>query len=149
MKLAILVMIFVTSPILALAADPQFDYILNACKETELTLDPKSALRAVDPAGFLYIHYQKQIKRNIDLSAIKTTMLETPKHGKLIAGISNYGRTTYRYDSDPNYIGKDNAAFVAEFEGKRYKILLDIIVLESVDDNSPVCGPSKLIGVAK
>lgn len=83
----------------AASAAPQPDYLLNYCKETESTGDPRSAMRAVDPvymlANYLNSHSSKQVV--FDLTSIKTTLLEGTKHGEIVAGTSNYGRTAYRY----------------------------------------------------
>ena len=38
---------------------------------------------------------------------------------------------------------------MAEFEGKRYKIVVDLHVFIMVDENSPVCPQPKLIKVKK
>jgi hypothetical protein len=46
-------------------------------------------------------------------------------------------------------VGKDRAAFLAEFEGKRYKIVIDLAVSTVIDENSPQCPPAKLIKVSK
>ena len=95
----------------------QPDYILNACTETELTLDPRSALRSVDPAFMLknYLeHHHKTKTLVVDLASIKVTLIEGPKHGALVVGTSNYGRSTYRFDAEQNYIGNDKSIFMAE-----------------------------------
>jgi hypothetical protein len=55
--------------------------------------------------------------------------------------------TSYRYDVTPNYTGNDKAVFMAEYGGKRYKIVVDLRVFLMVDENEPVCPPPKLIKV--
>ena len=130
------------------------DYQLTICKETESTGDPKSAMRAVDPAGMLAIYLQNRNHRVIDLAAratIKPIILEAPVHGKLTSGVSD-GRVFYGYDAEPSYVGKDKAVFMAEFEGKRYKIVVNLVVSLTVfesplPDENPVCPPWKLIKV--
>jgi hypothetical protein len=128
------------------------DYILNLCQETEHTTDPRSAFRGVDPAGWLAVELGNRNNRDIlnnpsVMAAIKVTLLEGTKHGQLTAGVSNYGRVAYRYDPEAGYLGDDKAVFMAEFEGKRYKIVVEIKVLEIVDYNSPQCGAPQLIKV--
>jgi hypothetical protein len=127
----------------------QPDYILKLCKQTESVGDPQSAMRAVDPAGMLavYLEWNKGAE-NIDLKTIKTTLLEGTKHGKIITGTSNTGRTAYGYDAEPEYVGNDRAVFMAEFEGKRYKIVIELKVFLQVIENVPsACPPPKLIKV--
>jgi hypothetical protein len=120
-------------------ATPQPDYILKDCQETESTGDPRSAMRGVDPAyglaNYLNSHSSKQVV--FDLASIKTTLLQGTKHGELVAGTSNYGRTVYGYDPIPEYVGNDQAVFMAEFEGKRYKIVIDLHVFWTVGENDP------------
>jgi hypothetical protein len=129
-----------------------FDYILKTCKETETGGDPRSAMRAVDPAGMFAIYLQNNNNRTVDdamLSAIKITLLEDTKHGEVTSVVDNTGRYWYRYDPEPDYVGKDRAVFMAEFEGKRYKIVLELRVFTIVDENNPTCPEPKLIKVKK
>jgi hypothetical protein len=136
-------------------ATPQPDYILNTCKETESTDDSMSAVHAVDPAyglaNFLNSQSNKQVV--FDLASIKTTLLKGPTHGEITSGTTNYGRTAYSYDATPNYVGKDQAVFMAEFEGKRYKIVVNLVVSLQINENpllagqKPVCPPPTLIKV--
>ena len=141
------------SPIMQAApagATPQPDYILKLCKETESAGDPRSAMRAVDPAGMFAIYLQNHDNRTVDaemLAAIKTTLLEGTKHGNIFAAVDNTGRTSYHYDPIPEYVGNDRAVFMAEFEGKRYKIVLDLRVFTVVDENNPTCPSPQLIKV--
>lgn len=131
------------------SSNQQPDYILKACSETESTGDPRSAMRAVDPAYALKNYIQNRDKHYVELAAIKTTLLEGTTHGKITSGTTNYGRTAYGYDAEPNYVGKDKAVFMAEFEGKRYKIVVDLRVFTMVNENDPTCPPPQLIKVKK
>ncbi|MEQ1533957.1 MAG: hypothetical protein HOO97_07855 [Sideroxydans sp.] len=142
----------------AASATPQPDFILKTCVETESTGDPMSAMRGVDPAGLLAVYLQNYDKRIVDmamLAAIKTTLLQGTQHGKIFSEIDNDGLTSYHYDPTPNYIGNDRAVFLAEFEGKVYKIVLNLVVSLQVNENplmegqQPVCPPPKLIKVTK
>jgi len=132
---------------------PQPDYLLNACKETVSTGDPKSAMRAVDPAYMLKNFIQNRDNRDVDLASIKNiSLLEGTTHGKIISGTTNYGRTAYRYDPTPNYIGNDKAVFLAEFEGKAYKIVVELHVFNYAppgEFGASTCPPPKLIKVTK
>lgn len=130
----------------AVGSTPQPDYILKDCQETENGGDPRSAMRGVDPAGMLYIYFQRH-GRDVNLASIKTTLLEGTTHGKIFSEVDNEGLTSYHYDAEPNYVGKDRAVFMAEFEGKRYKIVLDLRVFDIVNENSPTCPEPLLIKV--
>lgn len=110
-------------------------------------------MRGVDPAymltNYLNSHSSKQVV--FDLATIKPTLLQGTKHGKLFAEVDNEGLISYHYDPTPNYIGNDRAVFQAVFEGKVYKIVVDIKVLVIVDETpgASECEPPKLIKVTK
>jgi hypothetical protein len=138
--------------------NPQSDYILQTCGETESTGDPMSAMRAVSPANMLanYLNSRSDKQVVFKLADIKNiTLLEGTQHGKLLSSISNTGRTTFHYDPTPNYIGNDRAMFLAEFEGKVYKIVVKLVVSLQVNETplmpgqQPVCPPPQLIKVTK
>ena len=142
--------------VLAQAAAPgatqTLDYILQQCQETESTGNPRSAMRGVDPAGWLAVYLGNRDHRDIygdraAMASITTTMLEGTKHGKIFAEVDNEGLTSYHYDPTPGYVGKDRAVFISEFNGKRYKIVIDLVVSLVVNENEPVCPPPKLIKV--
>ncbi|MFA5915568.1 MAG: hypothetical protein WC830_18645 [Burkholderiales bacterium] len=143
--------------VLAQAAAPasggtsQPDYILKTCAETISTGDPRSAWRGVDPAYMLanYLNSDKQVV--FDLASIKNiTLLQGTTHGKIFAVVDNTGLTSYHYDPTPNYEGDDRAVFLAEFEGKVYKIVIDLHVFELVvDESASSCPDPKLISVKK
>lgn len=107
-------------------------------------------MRVVDPAGMLRNYIQNRDNHYVDLAAIKKiTLLEGTKHGKTTAGVDTEGFTAYGYDPVPDYIGKDRAVFMTEFEGKHYKIVVDLIVSLGVYENSPQCPKHQLIKVKK
>lgn len=139
--------------------DWQPDYLFKACKATESTGDPRSAMRAIDPAGMLQVYFENYLgRRNIDLIAIKTTLIDGAKRGVITEGrtrdeslgpVRDSGRTVYGYDATPDYEGRDRAVFMAEFEGKRYKIVIDLRVFKQVNEYAPVCPKPQLIQVKK
>jgi hypothetical protein len=86
----------------------------------------------------------------MDYSVIKNiTLLEGTKHGELLTRTASDGRTTFRYNPVPDYVGDDRAVFMAEFEGKRYKIVVNLKVSLGVDYKDPLCpeNPYELIKV--
>jgi len=127
-----------------------YDFILKDCQETDSIGDPRSAMRAVDPAYLLKNYFEGGY--DVDLAAVKTTLLKNATHGKITPVVDNTGRTWYRYDAEPNYVGNDQAVFMAEFHGKLYKIVVDLHVFMGVTpgDQAPyvsTCPPAKLIKV--
>jgi hypothetical protein len=102
----------------------------------------------------LSIFMQNKYNRPIEFSAVKNiTLLQGTTNGKIFAEVDNEGLTSYHYDPIPNYTGNDQAVFMAEFEGKRYKIVVNFVVSPTVGESplmegqQPVCPPPKLIKV--
>jgi hypothetical protein len=131
------------TPIVLAQADaasvaPPADFVMNACQETFHTPDPRSAFRAVDPA-YMLSNYLGSFGYTVELTAIKTTLLQDTTHGKITSVIDNTGRPWYRYDPAPGYHGDDKAIFMAEYSGKYYKIVLQIKVTENFNENDPQC----------
>ena len=133
---------------------PLTDYIFKDCGELISVGSNRLAANTIDPAGALAIYLGKKSKRDIYSSlaadTIKISLLEATKHGELITKIGSIGRTYYVYDPEQDYAGKDNSVFMAEFEGKRYKIITELHVfsvapVESTWVNS--CPPPQLIKV--
>lgn len=126
----------------AATAPPAPDSILNVCQETASWPQfAGTAIRGIDPGYALAIALdQANIAVVMDLSLIKNiTLLEGTKHGEIVAGTSTSGRTAYRYDPTPDYVGDDRAVFMADFGGKHYKIVVNLKVSLGLDYNSPLC----------
>jgi hypothetical protein len=130
-------------------AAPQSDFILKACKETGSTGDTRYVMNGVDPAGMLAVYLGNRSNRDIlsnstALATIKTTLLEDAKHGKIIAGVRSY-----QYDPTEGYVGNDEVVFMAEFEGKRYKIIVELHVFDvaPMESQPTSCPPPQLIKV--
>ena len=149
------------APAPAAGTTPQPDYLLTGCKETESSGpigDPRSVFRAVSPGGMLanYLNSSSDKQVVFNLADIKNvTLLQDTQHGKITSVVNNTGRPWYRYDATPNYIGKDRAVFLAQFEGKVYKIVINLVVSLQVNENpltdeqTPVCPEPTLIKVTK
>ena len=125
------------------------DYLLNVCEQTESTGDPMSAMRGVDPAYMLKNYIQNQVHHYVDIAGITNiSLLEGTTHGKITSGTTNYGRTAFGYDPEPSYVGNDKAVFMADFDGKHYKITVELHVFVMVDEKLPTtCPPPQLIKV--
>ena len=133
---------------------PQADFILKECQETESTGDSRSAMRAVSPADMLIVYFQQHKGAGFieDAANKNITLLEGTKHGNIYSSITNYGRTVFHYDPEYEYVGSDRAVFMAEYQGVRYKIVVDLHVFKTVGENDPSatsCPPPKLIKVNK
>ncbi len=134
------------------SATPTADFIFNQCQEIDHQKGPTSAFHVVDPAAMLSV-YWASIGRKLDLADIKVTLLQGSTHGKITSVIDNTGRSWYRYDPAPGYLGDDQAKFMADavYEGKHYRtmIIVQIKVLESVDEKSPSCPDPVMIKAPK
>jgi hypothetical protein len=121
---------------------PQPDYILKSCIETEHE-DKPSAISSVDPAAAVLLYVQRLRKKPLDISGFKPTLLVEPQHGRLneivvhdeslVPHHDDY--RSYIYYPDPGYIGEDSATFMVEFEGKYYKVEIEIQVRVIIDDH--------------
>lgn len=121
--------------------------------ETESASSPPNpTFNTVSPAGMLgsYLANRRRVDVDkFDFSAIKISLLEGTKHGALLLVKDNTG-PYYIYNPVKNYEGKDRAVFMAEFEGKRYRIVIDLRVSKFVNEKGePVCPDPKLIKVNK
>jgi hypothetical protein len=134
----------------AASVTPPADYILKDCQETFHTPDPRSAFRAVDPAYMLKNYLQGWVVSGVvNLADIKTTLLQGTQHGKIFGWTDNAGLTSYHYDPAPGFYGDDEAVFMAEYAGKRYKVVIQIKVLEIVNEYDSKCPAPELIKVTK
>jgi hypothetical protein len=130
----------------------QPDFILETCKETRSVGDLTTAMNVVDPAGWLAGYLGNQRHRDLYTTAsasIKPILLESTNHGKLIPKTTGSGVAYFMYEPESGYEGQDRAVFMAEFEGKRYKIIVVIEVSQYVDESASVCPESQLIKVNK
>jgi hypothetical protein len=132
------------------------DYLLKTCEEKPSAGGSITAMNMVAPADSLVGELVNRSGRSITndafmamVAAVKLTQLQGATHGKLIPQPPASGRVYYEYRSDPGYEGDDRTVFMAEFEGKRYKIVIDLIVSMVIDENSPQCPQPKLIKVTK
>jgi hypothetical protein len=120
----------------------QPSYLLKTCNEL-----PSGAEDWITPAGWLAVSLGNQNHRDIlddraALASIKITLLDAPKHGTFT---SNFTGQAYLYVPEPDYLGNDKAAFMAEFEGKYYRIVANLIVAVHTNENMPLCPAPTLI----
>ena len=146
-----------TPIVLVQAADTssQPDYLLKTCDEVPSAGGAITAMNMVDPAGWLVGTVLTKNGRQVSaqegeilIATVKLTQLQGVTHGQLIPQ-SPDGRVFYEYRSEPGYVGKDQAIFMAEFEGKRYKIIANVIVSMAINENAPQCPEPTLIEITK
>jgi len=129
----------------ATATPTQPDYLLKTCDEVPSAGGAVTAMNLVSPAPWLVTAVLRQNGRQVSteelmalVASVKLTQLQGVKHGQLITH-SPDGRIVYEYRSEPGYVGKDQAIFMAEFEGKRYKIIANVVVSMNINENDPQC----------
>jgi len=127
-------------------AAQQPDYLLKACTEFS-----SGGGGVVDPATWLVVQIGNREHRDLyPLAAtVKFSLLEDVMHGKLIPLTSGTGSAYYKYLAAPDYLGNDKAVFMAEFEGKRYKVIINFVITEGIDENNPKCLQPELIKLNK
>lgn len=119
------------------------DYLIRSCTETEHDLKPDNALRGVHPAGEVRNYIQRLQQNNVlDIAEFKPTLLQGPRQGSLEYIVGNDGSMFYAYDPKPGFLGKDKAVFMVEYRGLRFKVSIDIHVLEIVSSHVDTC-PSR------
>lgn len=123
------------------------DYILNDCQEFTNHMDPSSAEHSIDPAGQLSNYYYDNYKRQIDDNAIRASILVEPKYGEMVERVDTTGHRAYSYNPNPGFLGTDTVVFQAEYGGKRYKIVMKLIVTTTILGNDPLCSKPRLIKV--
>jgi hypothetical protein len=138
-----------------------FDFMLKECWETQPTPnDPNSAVRGSSVSAMLRNYFRAYENRKVNEWDISVSLLEMPKNGELKLGhyiqdslaYESYGKTIsyFRYDPKTGYLGKDRAVFAATYDGKRYKVFLDIVVSQAIAETGPAtCSEPQLIRVKK
>jgi hypothetical protein len=91
-----------------------------------------SASRRVDPWAVLSRLVVGD--RNAYLATFKTTLLEDATHGKVSAINVGSGLGSYWYVSEPKYEGRDTAVFMAQFMDKYYKVVIELGVFLTPED---------------
>lgn len=119
-----------------------YDYLMEECVEVAMTGSPLSNPNEIDPIGMIRNALGNIGYAYIDSNAaakMKVTVHEKPRKGTLTTWQAENGYTAFTYKSEPNYMGKDNSSFFVEFEGMRYKVIVNIEVLDIVDDDPTNC----------
>ncbi|MBC3935296.1 matrixin family metalloprotease [Undibacterium sp. CY7W] len=129
----------------------KFNYIILNCQQIENRegADPRSADRVLDPA--IYVRIMGNTNENpIDEAHLDPILLTAPKHGKLKKIRANNGYGYYSYNPEPGFRGRDLVEFSVEANGKIYKVILNLVIVNIADDseNQKVCPTIKMKKVA-
>jgi len=117
------------------------------------------------PAAIVSWYYDSIHKVELDVSKSKTTILQSPQHGRLVAvssqdaaklGVGPEAGVLYKYEANAGYLGSDDAVLLVELEGKKYKVHVKFYVVEKVNDDNwyeegtpaTLCAESKIKRVA-
>jgi hypothetical protein len=66
------------------------------------------------------------------LSSMKVSVTEMPKHGT-VARLSAQSYF-WEYRPEPNYVGKDSVSFLVEVQGRNFKIIVNLLVHNGLDE---------------
>ncbi|MDP2226720.1 MAG: hypothetical protein Q8J78_04515 [Moraxellaceae bacterium] len=124
----------------AAAPGHSFDYVFTDCRQADHLFVKGDTIQGnvVDPARALLFGYFKSEKGvDIDLGLAKVTYLAAPANGKLFY-LEKAQPFSYQYKPNPGFVGEDTAAFMVEYEGKRYKVVVTIVVREAIG-NEDLC----------
>lgn len=116
--------------------------MLQGCRDVESAAREATGFD-LNPSFIVFKHLGYQVK-NGDYNApqsvkdsVKTSLLKLPAHGTLVPQSFNF----WTYQGKDNFEGKDQATFLVEVGGKRYKVVVNYLVHEVVDQNAvpPEC----------
>lgn len=149
-----------TTVMLAQAVSPHEetlpDYLLKTCDEVLTSGAATRETNTISPSDWLISETSRQQNKEIlahEYSAlsnsISLTQIQETRHGELIRRFVPNGSISYEYRPEPGYIGKDQAIFLAELNGKHYKIMTDIIVSKTLDEDTTLCPEPRLIKIRK
>ena len=149
-----------TPVILAQVVPPQEeilpDYLLKTCDEVLTSGAATRETNIISPSDWLISETSRQQNKEILAheykalsNSITLTQIQEARHGELIRRLVPNGSISYEYRPEPGYIGKDQAIFLAELNGKRYKIMADIIVSKALDADTTLCPEPRLIKIRK
>lgn len=122
-----------------------FDSVLTTCQDMEY-LYPDSAANSFSPFSLQLLRRVGSPVDGLSPEWLKTlnpkiTLLEAPKHGQ----ISVVSESTYHYNYAPQkgYEGTDRIAYLVEARGKRFKTVLNILVMPLVSEEYKYCADIK------
>lgn len=121
-------------------APAKFEKTFSNCMDAEHTGNEFALLPRVLP----YLEYKfndatgrYQKGKETDAN-ITSGVLDAPKHGKIVS--VNTMNHLYYYNAEPGYLGPDKIVFWVEVEGRRFKIIQNLAVVETINDYAPpVC----------
>jgi hypothetical protein len=122
-----------------------FDSVLTTCKDMEY-LYPDSAANSFSPFSLQLLKRLGSPVDGLSPEWLKTlnpkiTLLEAPRHGQ----ISVVSESTYHYNFAPqkDYEGTDRITYLVEAQGKRFKTVLNILIVPLVSEEYKYCSDVK------
>ncbi len=141
------------TPVLVAQAEgsvtPTADYIVSMCTETEDRKGLNDALSTVSPVSMLKHYLWDHMSKRVEAEDVEIDLIQGVQHGNLDVRIANDGHKFYKYHPDTGFLGDDRAIFLVKYEGKHYKIILDIKVLYIVDEYVSECPDPVMIEAPK
>ena len=131
-------------------AKTNYGYLLEECTEMEMNGSGLSSANIFSPTGMVSAALAQTGHSYIDKATratMKVTVLENPHQGTLTEHYTESGNSYFAYKGPLGYEGKDFASFIVEFDGKSYKVSVNIEVINAVDESRPICDEPELIEV--
>ena len=133
----------------AITKEPKPDMVFDHGCETVQTPDnPREwELQIIRPTNAIFHYFETILRKPIDVSKAKISVLKTTKHGELTPlaiadaikmrlGITPQDSPPlYTYRPNKGYLGSDDATFVVELDNKRYKVHSKYYVVKQLNDN--------------
>lgn len=123
-------------PVAVVVAEPaeQYEAVIGACRFVEPNDPFDSAINSVPAIGpVINVLKLDPFKPVADA---RVRLLSGPKHGTLRLDPAKPGRA-HHYFPKTDYRGKDEAAFEVQVNGKKYKVIYTLFVVDNVDHVSP------------
>ena len=134
---------------------PNPDYVLKTCEEVP-SGDQITEMNTINPASWLVSQVLYESGRKVPygefkalIASVELTQLQPVSNGELTPNTESIGGKGYTYLPKTIFVGKDQTIFMGEFEGKYYKIVANIVVTDSYNENDPKCPEPELIKVPK
>ena len=128
---------------------PQFDKAFTGCQDVgNVKFYAKSAFNSMpllpvvlEHLGYRWVGNSYNVPEEIR-ATIKSGVYDAPKHG--VMKLIDAAHHVYAYEATLGYVGKDTVVFWVEVSGKRFKIVQNLAVVDSINDRGqPLCNSMK------
>lgn len=128
---------------------PQFEKTFTGCQDVgNAKFYAKSAFNSMpllpvvlEHLGYAWTGHDFNVPNEVNAS-IKSGVLEVPIHGRIV--LRSAANHIYSYEAEPNYVGQDKVIFWVEVSGRRFKIVQNLAVVDTINERgAPLCQSMK------